>query len=94
MSYYKWNTIKDFNAWHDLVKTGLGLPKYGNNDATGEIDETAQMTDNYTTAFIEADGVYALVETDIAQTYTEGLGNISDIPASLKMVVNYDSHKL
>jgi hypothetical protein len=88
MSYYKWNNIDDFDAWHDPVKTGLGLPKYGVNDATSEIDTDAQMTVNYSLPIIEADGVYAIVEKHIADKYSEGIGSITDAPQSLKTVIN------
>lgn len=86
MSYYKWNNLDDFNAWHQAVKIGLGLPKYGVNEATGEIDPTAQMTENYALPIIATDGVYAIVETEIAEIYTKNLGIISLAPNVPKTV--------
>lgn len=88
MIYYKWNNLDDFNVWHEAVKAGLGLPKYGINDATGEIDINAQMTENYALPIIETDGVNAIVEAEIAATYTENLGVISVGPDTLKTVID------
>jgi hypothetical protein len=69
MKWYKWATIEDFESWHNQVKSFLNLPKYGENSLTGLVDETTQMTTDYTEAVIESDGVYALVEENIAQQF-------------------------
>ncbi len=70
MKWYKWATIEDFELWHEQVKSFLGLPKYGENSLTGLVDETTQMTTDYTEAVIESDGVYALVEENIASEFS------------------------
>jgi len=84
MKWYKWDNLDSFNLWHDAVNSALGFPRFGENAATGEIDTEAQATDNYTQAVIETNGVYALVDNAIANTYTDNLGIISEMPQSKK----------
>ena len=65
MKWYKWTNIEDFESWHNQVKSFLELPKYGENSLTGEIDESNQMTIDYTEAVIESDGIYALADEEM-----------------------------
>ena len=44
MPFYKFNSIEEFDAWHDLVKSTLGLP-YDDG-----------ITTQYTDPLIQADG--------------------------------------
>jgi hypothetical protein len=58
----KFNTLEDFNTWHEAIKQQLGIP----------------LPDGITTAYTEAhlveDGTYsAWVDTEYATGLTEGL---------------------
>ncbi len=77
-NWIKWANIETFNAWHDIVKLGLGIP---NQDG---------ITVNYTKPVIESDGIYALVESDVAAAYPDMLGVNSKVPESMKPS-NYES---
>jgi hypothetical protein len=77
-NWTKWTDIEAFNAWHDIVKLGLGIP---NQDG---------ITVNYTKPVIESDGIYALVESDVAAAYSDNLGVSSEVPESMKPS-NYES---
>lgn len=62
--WYEWNSLEDFNTWHEIVKEQLGLPKPGINQATGTIDENAVWTTDYTSV-IEIEGKFiGIVEDD------------------------------
>jgi hypothetical protein len=82
MKWYKFATIEDFQVWHEEVKQFLGLPKYGKNGLTGLTDETSLMTTDYTEAVIESDGVYALVDDEIAQQFSKGMSLSNTMPIS------------
>jgi hypothetical protein len=69
MNWYEWNSLADFDLWHDALCLQLGYPIYGVNEATGQIDETTQPTTIYTNAFCVADKFIAIVGDD----YLEGL---------------------
>jgi hypothetical protein len=87
MNWHKWADLDSFNLWHDAVNTALGFPRFGENSATGEIDTDAQATENYTQPVIQADGVYALVESDIAEVYAANLGEVCEMPESKKSIL-------
>ncbi|HAC91969.1 MAG TPA: hypothetical protein DCF63_15290 [Planctomycetaceae bacterium] len=62
--WYEWESLEAFNVWHESIKVELGYPKPSINQATGEVDESAQWSVEYTDA-IELDGkVIAVVESD------------------------------
>lgn len=65
--WYEWDSIDAFNAWHDAIKTTLGLPKPPINQASGEIDETAQWATEYTQTYAVNDKIIALVENAYCQ---------------------------
>ena len=71
---YAWATEEEFSAWHDKVKAHLGLPRPGINAATGEVDESAQWTNDYTSPTLSGDLVVAYVDDDIASQFSDGLG--------------------
>ena len=71
-NWIKWTDIDAFNAWHDIVKVGLQIPCQDG------------ITVNYTKPVIESDGVYALVQTDVAAAYPDMLGVNSGVPESMK----------
>lgn len=67
--WYEWESQSDFDEWHDQIKITLGLPIVSYNQATGEIDESAQWTENYTFSYQVGDKVIARVEN----IHSEGL---------------------
>ena len=81
MTYFKWQSVDSFKAWHASVAAGLGIPHPNENMATGEVDEAAQWTTAYTVAkVVAADDVRASVEDAIAESYPVGLGVPSEMP--------------
>lgn len=69
--WFEWNSIEEFNAWHDALKIELGYPLISTNQATGLPDPDAQITDSYT-APIEIDGIIiAVVESEYAEGLTK-----------------------
>jgi len=79
--WYTWATVEAFDAWHEVIKQALGLPKPGINAKTGHVDVTAAWTTGYTTITEIAEGDYrATVEDTIAEQFSEGLGTISEAP--------------
>jgi hypothetical protein len=65
--WYEWQTLEDFNQWHNSIKTQLGLPKQSiniNGDACNPIIE------NYTEAVIMENNVIAMVENEYAENLT------------------------
>jgi len=72
---YKWESDEAFEAWHSVVKEALGIPYPNKNSKTGEIDENATWTTAYTALRTDDNGVkFAKVEEEIAQQFSEGLG--------------------
>jgi hypothetical protein len=62
-NWYEWETLADFNAWHDAKKLELGLPKLSIN-ASGQSIEP--MIEEYTNP-VEVDGkTIAMVEENHA----------------------------
>jgi hypothetical protein len=70
MNWYEWETIEQFNAWHDALCVELAYPIYGVNEATGQIDTSAQATTAYTSAFEVGSKFIAVVEDAYAQNLT------------------------
>lgn len=64
---YKWDSLEDFNTWHNNLKQQLNYPLENINQATGLPDGT--FTDTYTSA-IQIDNKWVAVVEDI---YAEGL---------------------
>jgi hypothetical protein len=69
MNWYEWNSIEDFDLWHNALCLALGYPETPINQATGEPDETAQKTTAYCQAVRVEDKYIAQVE----DAYAEGL---------------------
>jgi len=67
--FYQWDSIEEFNAWHDALCQQLGYPIYPINSATGEIDTHAQPTTAYTSTY-EVNGLFIAVVED---AYAAGL---------------------
>jgi hypothetical protein len=79
----QWSDLEAFTAWHDTACAALGIPHAGFNAATGELDEAAQWTTDYTTPVLVGDAgddVRAVVEADVAQLVPDGLGSPCDQP--------------
>lgn len=71
MKTFAWPTLAEFDAWHEEIKTALGLPKAGVNSETGEIDPNAQWTENYTTPITDQqNGIVASVEDHVVSLST------------------------
>ena len=76
MNWYEWNSLEDFETWHEPLCVELGYPILSVNQLTGEIDENAQPTVAYTSV-MEVDGKWiGLVE----DKYAEGLTQIEYTP--------------
>lgn len=85
--WYKWVSIEYFDNWHQKVIKGLGLPKYGVNQKTGEIDLKSAATTHYTNLIEIEEGDYrALVEEHVANQYNKGLGVLSESPPTPKTI--------
>jgi hypothetical protein len=71
MRWFEWDSIEDFNVWHNAKIDELNLPLASVNQATGEIDPTAQKTVAYTTPHEVENKIIAMVEDEHAQGLTE-----------------------
>lgn len=81
--WYTWPDEQLFNAWHTAACTALGIPHPGFNEATGEVDETAQWTTAYTaTVEVSPTDWRAIVEPAVAALIPDGLGVPCDPPPS------------
>jgi hypothetical protein len=79
--WYSWQTEEAFDQWHQTVITGLGLPKIGTNLASGSQEPDKQQTEIYTNVIeCGSSDFRAFVETVIAETYSVGLGELSNEP--------------
>ena len=67
--WYEWESLEDFDAWHENVCSLLGYPLSPVNQSTGLIDEEAQKVVAYTSVIQVEDKFIAVVEED----YSEGL---------------------
>lgn len=68
-NWYEWDSIEEFNAWHDALCVTLGYPLDSYNQATGEIDPEAAKTTAYTSPSFVAGKIIATVEDE----HSEGL---------------------
>lgn len=68
-NWYEWDSIEDFNTWHDVICVNLGYPLDSYNQATGEIDPDAAKTTAYTSPSFVDGKVIATVE----EIHSEGL---------------------
>jgi 2',3'-cyclic-nucleotide 2'-phosphodiesterase (5'-nucleotidase family) len=80
-NWYKWANLDSFNLWHKEVIQNLNLPRLGVNAETNEIDENAVGTTSYTQIYeLAADDYRAIVETEIAKQFSNGIGELSVSP--------------
>ena len=84
---YEFETLEQFNLWHNALCLELGYPLKGLNNATLEIDESAQETTGYTSVE-EYQGKW-LAAIPNAE-YAVGLVLASNLPKNETM--NYDTN--
>jgi hypothetical protein len=85
MAWVKWDSIENFNTWHDAIKAELGLPKLS-VDAEGNTIPDSLINENYTLPVIVANNdIRARVEDE----YETGL-EAADNP----IVSNYETNPL
>lgn len=81
MTYYRWDSLADFDTWHAGVKVALGIPHPNENMATGEVAPEAQWTTSYTEPkVVGPNDVRAFVDDEVAAQHSVGLGVVSEIP--------------
>lgn len=68
--WYEWDSIEDFNIWHDALCLKLGYPLDSYNQATGELADEAAKTTDYTNPFTVDGKVIATVELQYAKGLT------------------------
>lgn len=68
MTWVTFDSIESFNAWHEQIKTDLGLPLPA-LDANGNEVE-GQVSTGYTTPWIVSE---TDIRADIEEEYTDGL---------------------
>jgi hypothetical protein len=64
--WYEFNTLDEFNTWHDALCIELGYPLQSSNQATGKIDPNATMTTAYCEAILVEDKYIAFIEEEYA----------------------------
>jgi hypothetical protein len=69
MNWYEWNTIEDFNTWHNALCLELGYPIVSVNQLTGQPDYEAVQTTSYTNCF----NVDGKVIANVEDQYADGL---------------------
>ena len=85
MIWVKWNSLEEFNAWHDIVKAELGLPKASVDADGNEIEGSLVITDYVLPTVVAENDVRAC----IAEEYAEGLE-----PSTDPIVSHYEAHTL
>jgi hypothetical protein len=63
MGWYKFDSREEFNAWHQEVKTKLGLPKLS-IDSNG--NQVEPLIENYTQLILNEDRLIAYSEPEYA----------------------------
>lgn len=69
-NFYEWDSQEAFDAWHDEIRSRLGYPLEGYNQATGELDETAPLTTDYTSVKLVEGKFIGRVEESEAEGLT------------------------
>lgn len=73
MNWYEWNTLEEFDIWHNALCIQLGYPLVSVNQLTGEPDYDAAKTTKYTTALEINNKIIATVEEQYANGLTVSL---------------------
>ena len=64
MIWVKYNSLDEFNKWHDTIKTELGLPKIS-VDINGNLVPEAILTTEYVTSHIvSTNDIRALIDEE------------------------------
>ena len=71
LMWYEWNTLTEFNIWHNQLCEQLSYPLTGVNQSTGLPDENAQKTTAYTNATEVNDKWIAWVDSECADGLTQ-----------------------
>lgn len=71
MNWYEWETLEDFNAWHNVIKTKLNYPLASYTQLTGELNQTAQLTNEYTFVILVEGKWIGTVENEQAEGLTK-----------------------
>jgi len=80
-NWYKFESQLLFDAWHNLVKTDLGIPYPNRNLKTSEIDENAQWTTSFIKPVVVAENDLRIYLLDkYAETYFQELGELTTSP--------------
>lgn len=66
-NFYEWSTEEEFNIWHDAIRKRLNYPLAGYIQATGELDESAPLTTEYTSVKLVQDKYIGQVEESEAE---------------------------
>jgi hypothetical protein len=85
MAWVKFNSIDDFNNWHDEVKTQLGLPKLSVDEFGQEVPDSVLVTAYAEPHIQSVDDVRAFVE----DKFIDGL-TVTDAPKG----INYEASSL
>jgi hypothetical protein len=80
MRWFEWGSEESFDAWHNAKIEELNLPQASINQASGEIDETAQRTISYTTPHFVENKIIAMVEDEHSQGLTETMLRLPEPP--------------
>lgn len=82
-NWYEWESLQDFNAWHEAIKAELGLPRLS-IDQRGEFCEP--IVENYT-SFIQIGSKFIAMVED---SYSQGL-NVSELRPIEKRFDGYET---
>jgi hypothetical protein len=63
-NWYEWESLEDFNSWHEAIKAELGLPRLS-IDQRGNL--CSPMVEDYTNCNEVQNKFIAMVEDDYAQ---------------------------
>jgi len=69
MAWVKWDSIEDFNTWHNAIKAELGLPK-PSVDAEGNVIEDSVINTDYILPIIVSD---IDIRANVSDDYAAGL---------------------
>jgi hypothetical protein len=74
MLWVKWDSLENFNNWHDIIKNALSLPKPSVDENGHVIEGSVIVTDYVQPTIVSENDVRALID-DI---YSDGLEVSSD----------------
>lgn len=77
MAWVKWTSMKDFNIWHEKIKTELGLPKPSVDEEGNILPDSIINTDYVLPVIVTKNDIRANIDDE----YADGL-DISENPVS------------